>query len=571
MKKRFVLLIAIIFLLIAPSIDATESGSPNNKFGIHLAQPHHDEIKKAAELVNSNGGDWGYVTLIIQENDRSVQKWQEIFDLLRQYHLIPIIRLATHPEGEVWKRPNKDDAKSWVDFLNQLNWVVKNRYIILFNEPNHGQEWGGEADPENYSEVAFSFAKTLKEKNPDFFIMLAGLDLSAPSSLPNYEDAAIFIKEILNSKSQILNFIDALSSHSYPNPGFFGSPLDNGKRSIRGYQWELELLKELGVEKELPVFITETGWERKIQSANFKVQSDEENRVAENYKIAYEQVWLTDDRVKAVTPFVLDYQGDPFLGFSWKKINSQEYYQQFDTIKSMNKIKGDPEIIEKGTLTFNFPTQLATDSYFNFPIKIKNLGQGWWDKDANYYLSLDNFPKELYSFSDLKDTKLNEEVEINLYIKTSGLMKSQSLQFSLYHDQSKIMVSKSWKFNILGLPDLEFQIGILPKLIDSGDDLEIQIFNNEEKLVFKRKGIKLQNGLGKTTKIQNIIFGEKYRIVILKPLYLPRQEFITFKKEINILKFKPLVPLDLNRDGKFSFNDINEVIKYPSLLKLFVP
>ena len=272
-----------------------------------------------------------------------------------------------------------------------------------------------------------------------------------------------------------------------------------------------------------------------------------------------------------MTPFVLDYQGDPFLGFSWKKINSQEYYQQFDTIKSMNKIKGDPEIIEKGTLTFNFPTQLATDSYFNFPIKIKNLGQGWWDKDANYYLSLDNFPKELYSFSDLKDTKLNEEVEINLYIKTSGLMKSQSLQFSLYHDQSKIMVSKSWKFNILGLPDLEFQIGILPKLIASSDDLEIQIFNNEEKLVFKRKGIKLQNGLGKTTKIQNIIFGEKYRIVILKPLYLPRQEFITFKKEINILKFKPLVPLDLNRDGKFSFNDINEVIKHPSLLKLFVP
>lgn len=392
--------------------------------------------------------------------------------------------------------------------------------------------------------------------------MLAGLDLSAPSSLPNYEDAGAYLRKMINDQFSIFNFVDGLSSHSYPNPGFFGSPLDNGKRSIRGYQWELELLKELGVEKELPVFITETGWDG---------NSVNRGTVANNYQIAYEQVWLTDDRVKAVTPFVLDYQGDPFLGFSWKKINSQEYYQQFDTIKSMNKIKGDPEIIEKGTLTFNFPTQLATDSYFNFPIKIKNLGQGWWDKDANYYLSLDNFPKELYSFSDLKDTKLNEEVEINLYIKTSGLMKSQSLQFSLYHDQSKIMVSKSWKFNILGLPDLEFQIGILPKLIASSDDLEIQIFNNEEKLVFKRKGIKLQNGLGKTTKIQNIIFGEKYRIVILKPLYLPRQEFITFKKEINILKFKPLVPLDLNRDGKFSFNDINEVIKHPSLLKLFVP
>lgn len=563
MKKGFILLLAVIFLLIAPSINAVESDRSNNKFGIHLAQPHHDEIKKAAELVNSNGGDWGYITLIIQENDRSVQKWQEIFDLLRQYHLIPIIRLATQPEGEVWKRPNKDDAKSWADFLNQLNWVIKNRYIVLFNEPNHGQEWGGEVDSDNYSEVAFNFAKVFKEKNSDFFIMLAGLDLSAPSSYPNYEDAGFFLKEMLQVTSyKLQDLVDGLSSHSYPNPGFSGSPWDVGRRSIRGYQWELELLKDLGVEKELPVFITETGWD-----------GNQVNRdtVANNYQIAYEQVWLSDDRVKAVTPFVLDYQGDPFLGFSWKKINSQEYYQQFDTIKSMNKIKGDPEIIEKGTLTFNFPTQLATDSYFNFPIKIKNLGQGWWDKDVNYYLSLDNFPKELYSFSDLKDIKLNEEVEINLYIKTSGLMKSQVLQFSLYHDQYKIMASKPWKFDILGLPDMDFQIGILPKLIASGDDLEIQVYDKQEKLAFKRKGIKLQNGKGKITKVQNIIFGEKYRIVILKPLYLPRQAFITFQKENNILKFKPLIPLDLNKDGKFTLNDFVETIKHPSLLNLFIP
>lgn len=562
MKKGLILLLAAIFLLIGPSINASEPERHDNKFGIHLAQPHHDEIKKAAELVNSNGGDWGYITLIIQENDRSIQKWQEIFDLLRQYHLIPIIRLATQPESEVWKRPNKDDAKSWADFLNQLNWVVKNRYVILFNETNHGQEWGGEVDPESYSEVAFSFAKTLKEINPDFFIMLAGLDLSAPSSYPNYEDAEVYLRSILNSKFQILNSIDGLSSHSYPNPGFSGSPWDIGRKSIRGYQWELELLKELGIKKEFPVFITETGWDGN------RVNRD---TVADNYQTVYEQVWLNDDRVKAVTPFVLDYQGDPFLGFSWKKVNSQEYYQQFDSIKSMKKTKGDPEIIEKGTLTFDFPTQLATDSYFNLPIKITNLGQGWWDKDANYYLTLDNFPKELYSFSDLKDIKLNEEVEINLYIKTSGLINSQSLQFSLYHDQNKIITSKAWKFDILGLPDLNIQISILPKLVSNGEDLEIQVYDKQERLVFKRKGIKLNNGKGVITKIQNIVFGDIYRIVVLKPLYLPRQAFIAFKKEDNILKYKPLVPLDLNRDGKFSFNDITEVVKNPSLIKLFVP
>src|SRR4030067_3611659 len=73
--------------------------SLNNKFGIHLAQPHLDELEKTKELVNSNGGDWGYVTLVIQENDRDKNKWQEVFDRMRQLHLIPIIRLATVPEG----------------------------------------------------------------------------------------------------------------------------------------------------------------------------------------------------------------------------------------------------------------------------------------------------------------------------------------------------------------------------------------------------------------------------------------------------------------------------------------
>ena len=198
------LFLIVIMLFKTSFANAVEPDRLNNKFGIHLAQPHHDEIKKAAELVNSSGGDWGYITLVMQENDRNLQKWQEIFDLLRQYHLIPIIRLATQPEGEVWRRPSKEDAENWADFLNQLNWVIKNRYIILFNEPNHGQEWGGEANPENYTEVAFSFAKTLKEKNPDFFIMLAGLDLSAPSSVPNYEDAGVYLRKMINNQFSTL-------------------------------------------------------------------------------------------------------------------------------------------------------------------------------------------------------------------------------------------------------------------------------------------------------------------------------------------------------------------------------
>ena len=118
---------------------------------------------------------------------------------IREKHLIPIIRLATQPEGENWRAPNPEDASAWAEFLNKLHWVVKDRYIILFNEPNHGTEWGGAVDPVRYGQIAADFAYALKQKSPDFRIMLAGFDLAAPQSPPNYYDAYQYIQEASKS------------------------------------------------------------------------------------------------------------------------------------------------------------------------------------------------------------------------------------------------------------------------------------------------------------------------------------------------------------------------------------
>src|SRR4030042_1329311 len=63
---------------------------PNNKYGIHIID--ENDLENAAALVNSSGGDWGYVTLVITEQDRSSDKWTGIFDTMKNYHLIPLIR-----------------------------------------------------------------------------------------------------------------------------------------------------------------------------------------------------------------------------------------------------------------------------------------------------------------------------------------------------------------------------------------------------------------------------------------------------------------------------------------------
>jgi len=558
------LLLGLLFFILILPVNAVESA--NNIFGIHLAQPQLEAIREASDLVNSNGGKWGYVTLVIQENDRDVSKWQSVFDSLRELHLIPIIRIATSAEGENWRRPEKKDADQWINFLNSLNWVVKNRYIILFNEPNHGSEWGGEVDEKSFAEVIFEFAKKFKEKNSDYFIMMAGFDASAPSWVPGMEDEETFLRRISNfqfpiskqtsnnqqpTSKTVFDYIDGWASHSYPNPGFSGSPLGRGRGSVRTYEWELDLLKDMGVSKNLPVFITETGWKRSKSYGLGVMGYLDESSVAEN-----------DERVKAVTPFVLDYQTDPFLEFSWKLPSAkaseeQGFYQQYYTVQSISKVKGEPGQIEKGKISFDLPRELVAQSKYNFRVTLKNQGQGVWDRDDSYELKVMNDElRDSVLVSEIKDIKPGEEKIIDFSLKTIDEKEKKETKFSIIKNGKNILESKSWAFKVLPLPDLNVKVRFWPYGNAWGDDFEIQIFDIDDKLVFKKKGVKITNGEGIIKNVQNIALDELYRVVILKPGYLPRQNFIVFKSQDNTAEFKRMLPFDLNSDGKFDFKDL---------------
>ena len=560
---KTIFILYFFLFLIVNTVNAFKPGLPNNKFGIHFALPNLDDLIKTKELVNSNGGDWGYVTLVIPENDRDRNKWQEVFDKMRELHLIPIIRLATVPQGDKWRRPVLEDADSWVNFLNSLNWVIKDRYIVLFNEPNHGAEWGGSVDSEDYAKVALEFARKLKENNPDYFIMLAGLDASAPHSPPNYYEEGNFLSEVINNITiqQYNNLFSGLSSHSYPNPGFSASPYNSGKGSIRTYEWELNLLNRLGV-KDIPVFITETGWSR-----------GDESLISDYFRIAFQQVWSQDTRIAAVTPFIFDYQGEPFLNFSWKKFQSQDYYQQYYTVQSLAKVRGMPEQIEKGTVEFDFPDELVTQSSYRFTVKLRNQGQAVWDKDFGYQLSVIGSQSDQFEYfsSDLKRIKPNEEADVDLFFKTGSLLGKGNVEIVLTKFGEQVLNGGSWEFETFPLPSLSLKVKTFPKFQTSGDDFEVQVFNSKEELVFKKKNIKVRNGSGSINEVQNVALDRKYRIVILKPLYLPRQGFITFKSDTNEIKFERMLPLDFNPDGKLDFKDLSTLFTHPDRFTLMFP
>ncbi|MBI1864118.1 hypothetical protein HYS03_02845 [Candidatus Woesebacteria bacterium] len=369
--KLTTILITFFFLFILPSHSNNVFAiyDPlivlNNKFGIHIID--ESDLDDAKNLVNENG-DWGYVTLVIQKEDRNTVKWQKVFDKLREDHLIPIVRIATRPQGSNWEKPNPDEIDGWVSFLNSLNWVIENRYVIIGNEPNHAKEWGGEIDPVSYANYLKVFSQKLKSRSNDFFILEGALDASAKNTKGTMDEQE-FLTKMVTSVPDVFENVDGWASHSYPNPDFSSPPTDEGRESLKTYQWELDLLKTLSIKKDFPIFITETGWSQKNLT---------EDKIGEYYQYAFSNVW-SDPRIVAVTPFILNYIDDPFKDFSWKKQDGS-FYKFYDIVKNFPKVKGSPTQIDKAQILIGIiPHDEIADKFFPFTLAVVNQGQAIWD------------------------------------------------------------------------------------------------------------------------------------------------------------------------------------------------
>lgn len=393
------LLISYHLFLISSSYAIVDPLSvPNNKFGIHIIQPSSDEASPAASLVNSSGGDWGYVTVLIESKNRDTSSWQKFFSELRRRHLIPIVRLATKPLNAHWERPYEKEYEGWASFLDSLIWPTKNRYVVIYNEPNHGKEWGLEANPASYAQVLNSTIDALKAKSDDFFVLNAGFDQSAPQKPPEFLDEKKFLEEMDKSVPGIFNKLDGWSSHSYPNPGFSGSPSDSGRGSIRGWVWELGILKSLGVTKKLPVFITETGWKH-MEGIKPDKTLPTSDKVSEYFTNAFQNAWGSGSIV-AVSPFLLNYQESPFDHFSFKKFTGErqntkilpagrqvlgvqypEFYPQYQTILDLPKTSGHPIQENKAELVKGeIYSSLVAGQEYTIPLTFKNTGQSIWNE-----------------------------------------------------------------------------------------------------------------------------------------------------------------------------------------------
>lgn len=319
---KLLILLTLLTLSVSPALAAETS-----KIGVHIL--HTSELTKAKELVAVSQDDtWQYVTIpfTLADLEREAE-WQAFFDEAKEKKLIPLVRLTTRVENESWAVPNKREITRMIAVLSRLEWPTEQRHIIVFNEVNHAKEWGGTINPEEYAEV-LSFTKNwANTEQKNFVVLPAAMDLAAPTGSQTRE-AFAYLTAMYAYDAEVFTGLGGWNSHSYPNPAFSAAPQAYGKNTLRGYQHELAFLKDKS-DRELPVYITETGWEDSTKTSRW---------LASYYTYALQHIW-SDARVVAVTPFVLKGDPGPFTRFSFLKGDdtpTKQYYAFQAALRQVN-------------------------------------------------------------------------------------------------------------------------------------------------------------------------------------------------------------------------------------------
>lgn len=528
---------------------------------MHIAD--FGDVADVAQLVNSTGGDWGYITLVSTDHDRDAGRWQKMFDQMRRLHLIPLVRIATHVEKDYWVKPNPVDFDTIVSFFNSLNWPIQNRYVILYNEPNHAKEWGNQIDPEGYAHTLSELGRKFKAASEDFFVLPAGLDVSAASDALSL-DAALYLDRMIGTRPDILDVIDGWTSHSYPNPGFSGSVYAVGRGTLRSYMWELSYLQKLGLTKTLPVFITETGWSR---SGGLSSEA-----IGRNLQIAAGSAWA-DQRIAAITPFVFNYQTSPFDTFSWKKfVREGGYYAQYDAYKTIVKVAGKPKQNEAYTLVDQLlPPTLVSGSTYTLSAQIINDGQGILSSTDEYELALEQANAGFILIADILPTiEPSEKGEVTIHLKAPDQPGTYAMTLGIRRND-QFFPLQTQDITIVPPPSLTIDAQLGWRTSSDANDVAVLVFENN-KVLHKFTGLSLKKGQVTVAGLTGIIPGYSYRTVITVPDYLPRQSIVGLNSSHTTVRMKRLLPLDFNRDGKLDSRDfVSAFSRQPKdIIKLFV-
>lgn len=340
--------------------EETSSPAAVNKRGVHLLlddgttrfpeEVWEEHVAWAARLA----GPGGYAVQLVRSNDLRPGSWQRLFDLLHRARLVPVVRLATYKDSnnDWWTAPTPDpdglsyrgEADRYRRFFDAIEWRTDTVLVTVANEVNRADEWSGAPNPAAYARFLRDVTDALRRVRSVKVLVLNGaLDAYAPSATfaTTFSiDAERFMEGMIAEVPDVFERLDGWATHAYPlgpfgeHPGRQMFKIDDVRpnaterrepppgvpnRGVNGYEWELWKLRELGVRKTLPVYVTETGWRHaRSQVPNSRDAAHatvEDERFAELVQLAFDgppqgraegwTPWNQDPRVRAVALFAL--------------------------------------------------------------------------------------------------------------------------------------------------------------------------------------------------------------------------------------------------------------------------
>lgn len=305
--KQIILIFLSWLMFVALAIPVVSYAFEDKTLGVHILSPGDLESARTLLKEGSMQDDWHFLTIPLTANDlNQLEMWQSFFKDCKRYKFIPIVRLATyHSEPGVWVRPSRYDIVKLFSFMNQLSWPTEQRFVIVFNEVNHAQEWGGRVDPLTYTQTLEFTTSWAKTEKASYVVMPAAMDLAASNGAQTME-AFTYLNKMLEYNPWIFDHVDVWNSHSYPNPAFSSSPERTTQNSLRGFEHELNFLKKK-TGREFKVIITETGWAENRYTLPW---------LKSYYLYAFQHVW-SHPQVIGVTPFLLRGAPGQFAQFSF--------------------------------------------------------------------------------------------------------------------------------------------------------------------------------------------------------------------------------------------------------------
>jgi len=355
--------------LVSTGPDAsTVPGPPANRFGIGLVSPGNaGEWDLTAELT----GAGGHIKLIFPGVDLNTtgapDDWKNSVGQAYARDLVPVIRIGPH-WGDRNIRKLADDtnhtvytsiAAKYAAVVSELplrpGWPL---VIEVHNEANLCYEWEcnpGDAPSHpdvapgwiHYTDTATEYAYFLRDVvtalraigDARIKIINGGLAPGGAVACQCGGDgftAGVTSREFLSVMETAVPglhaSLDGFASHAYPAQGEgwgFFEPYDQSLVGLRYFETELTTL---GVDK--PVYLTETGWT--INGA----AGGNRGLVADWTKSAWENVWLTHPKIRAVMPFIL--QDSSWDAFAWADPAGNPY-PVFNTIKDWRCSLNIPE------------------------------------------------------------------------------------------------------------------------------------------------------------------------------------------------------------------------------------